>query len=64
MFFSNNERGKLTKATVKYLGHIVGPGKVRSLDAKIQTIAKFPIPTSRKELTRFLGMQDITGIFV
>ena len=44
------------KATVKYLGHIVGQGQVRPLDAKIQTVAKFPVPTSRKELARFLGM--------
>ena len=44
------------KATVKYIGHIVGQGQVRPLGSKIQTIAKFPIPTSRKELARFLGM--------
>ena len=43
------------KATVKYLGHIVSQGQVRPLDAKIQTIVKFPIPTSWKELARFLG---------
>ena len=64
-FFQIMQEAKLTinlmksefgKATVKYLGHIVGQGKVRLLDAKIQTIAKFPIPTSRKELARFLGM--------
>ena len=36
---------KFGKATVKYLGHIVGQVQVRPLDAKIQTIAKFPIPT-------------------
>ena len=53
----NSEFGR---ATVKYLGHIVSRGQVRSLDAKIQTIAKFPIPTSRKELARFLG---ITGYY-
>ena len=34
----------------------LGQGQVRPLDAKIQTIAKFPIPTSRKALARFLGM--------
>ena len=34
----------------------VGQGQVRPLDAKIQTTAKFPIPTSWKELARFLGM--------
>ena len=52
----NLMKSEFGKATVKYLGHIVGQGQVRPLDAKIQTIAKFPIPTSRKELTRFLGM--------
>ena len=41
---------------MKYLGHIVGQGQVRPLDARIQNIVKYPIPTSRKELARFLGM--------
>ena len=62
-FFQIMREAKLTinlmkiefgKATVKYLGHIVGQGQVRPLDAKIQTIVKYP--TSRKELARFLGM--------
>ena len=52
----NLMKSEFGKATVKYLGHIVGQGQVRPLDAKIQTIVKFPIPTSRKELARFLGM--------
>ena len=52
----NLMKSKFSKATVKYFGHIVGQGQVRPLDAKIQTIAKFPIPTSPKELARFLGM--------
>ena len=41
------------KATVKYLGHIVVQGQVRPLEAKIQTIAKFPIPTSWRDLLDF-----------
>ena len=41
---------------MKYLGHIVGQGQVRHLGAKTRTIAKFPIPTSQEELSRFLGM--------
>ena len=49
-------KSEFSKATVKYLVHIVGQGQVRPLDAKNQTIAKFSIPTSRKELARFLGM--------
>ena len=52
----NLMKSEFGKATVKYLGHIVGQGQVRPSDAKIQTIVKYPIPTSRKELARFLGM--------
>ena len=52
----NLMKSEFGKATVKYLGHIVGQGQVRPLDAKIQTIVKYFIPTSRKELARFLGM--------
>ena len=52
----NLMKSEFGKATVKYLGHIVGQGQERPLDAKIQTIVKYPIPTSRKELARFLGM--------
>ena len=52
----NLMKSEFGKATVKYLGHIVGQGQVRPLDAKIQTIVKYPIPTSRKELAGFLGM--------
>ena len=52
----NLMKSEFGKATVKYLGHIVGQGQVRPIDAKIQTIVKYPIPTSLKELARFLGM--------
>ena len=33
----NLMKSEFGKATVKYLGHIVGQGQVRPLDAKIQT---------------------------
>ena len=46
----NLMKSEFGKATVKYFGHIVGQGQVRPLDAKIKTIVKYPIPTSRKEL--------------
>ena len=52
----NLMKSEFGKATVKYLGHIVGQGQIRPLDPKIQTIAKFPIPISQKEIVRFLGM--------
>ena len=49
-------KSEFDKATVKYFDHIVGQEQVRPLDTKIQTIVKFPIPTSQKELARFLCM--------
>lgn len=44
------------KATVTYLGKQVGGGQVRPLEAKIAAIMSFPVPTTRRELRRFLGM--------
>ena len=44
------------KATVTYLGRVVGGGQVRPLDAKVSAICNFPAPADRKELRRFLGM--------
>ena len=44
------------QATVTYLGYIVGQGQVKPVTAKIDAINKFPVPTNRKQLMRFLGM--------
>jgi hypothetical protein len=43
-------------AHVVYLGHIVGQGQVKPVNAKIQAISDFPIPKNKRELMRFLGM--------
>ena len=43
----NLMKSEFGKATVKYLGHTVGQGQVRPLDAKIQKIVKYPIHTSQ-----------------
>ena len=43
-------------ATVEYLGHIVGQGCVKPVDAKVDAIANYPAPTNKKDLMRFLGM--------
>lgn len=39
-----------------YLGKQVGQGQVRPLTAKITAISEFPVPMTRRELRRFLGM--------
>lgn len=47
---------EFAKATVTYLGKIVGQGQVRPGRAKVLGIDQFPLPTTKKELMRFLGM--------
>ncbi len=44
------------QATITYLGKEVGQGQVRPIEAKVAAIAEFPVPTTRRELRRFLGM--------
>ena len=44
------------KACVTYLGHEVGQGQVRPLEAKVAAVSACPAPTTRRELRRFLGM--------
>ena len=44
------------RATVTYLGKRVGGCEVRPGEAKVTAITAFPVPTTRRELRRFLGM--------
>ncbi|XP_063846193.1 uncharacterized protein LOC135092012 [Scylla paramamosain] len=43
-------------ATVSYLGHQTGQGSVRPKTANVDAVLKYPTPTTRRELRRFLGM--------
>ena len=44
------------KATIDYLGHVVGYGLIKPIFAKVESILNFPIPVNKKQLMRFLGM--------
>lgn len=44
------------QAKVTYLGKEVGHGQVRPVEAKVEAISEFPVPTTRRELRRFLGI--------
>lgn len=63
--FSRLSRANLTvnlakcefgRATVTYLGKIVGGGQVRPVESKVEAITNFPVPKTRRDLRRFLGM--------
>lgn len=52
----NLSKCTFVKARVQYLGYIIGQGVVAPPQAKIESICSIPIPQSRKELRRFIGM--------
>lgn len=52
----NLAKCEFAKATVTYLGKVVGQGFVCPVEAKIQAVKQFPQPITKKELMRFLGM--------
>lgn len=52
----NLSKCKFGQATVTYLGKVVGHGHVSPVGAKVEAIVNFSVPSSRRELKRFLGM--------
>ncbi len=52
----NLRKCEFAKASVTYLGKQVRNGQVRPLDGKIAVVLEFPVPTTRRELRRFLGI--------
>ena len=38
------------------LGHVVGRGEIRPINAKVEAIVNFPAPSNKNQLMRFLGM--------
>ena len=60
----NLKKSEFAKATVTYLGHVVGQGHVLPRVAKVQAIQEFPVPTGKRELMRFLGMSGFYRKFV
>ena len=64
-FFDRLSKAKLTvnlaktefcHASVTFLGHLVGQGQVKPLEAKVNAISEFPVPECKRQLMRFLGM--------
>ena len=51
----NLSKSVFARAEVTYLGHVVGNGKVKPIQAKIEAIQRFPVPNNRREVMRFLG---------
>ena len=52
----NLSKSEIGKQSLNYLGFEIGHGKIKPIMAKVQAVVNFPVPNSRKELRRFLGM--------
>lgn len=52
----NLSKCHFAKGSVVYLGHVVGMGEVKPVQAKVEAIENFPVPKSKRELSRFLGL--------
>ena len=59
----NLSKTSFCQATLTYLGHIVGNGTIRPKAANVEAILKYPVPTSKKSLRRFLGMTSYYRTF-
>ena len=44
------------QACVTYLGYIVGQGQIKPVGDKVEAVTNFPVPNSKSQLMRFLGM--------
>lgn len=52
----NLVKSEFGKATVQYLGHIVGQGKVLPVSAKVQAVLDLPVPENKKAVLRLTGL--------
>lgn len=52
----NLAKCEFARATVTYLGKVVGQGQVKPVYTKVEAIVSFPPPLTRRELCCFLGM--------
>ena len=52
----NLSKSEFAQAQASYLGHVVGKGKVKPVNAKIAAISEFLQQENKKQLMHFLGM--------
>lgn len=63
-FRLNFEKCNFATSRIQYLGHIITPGFVQPLSSNIVAITKFPEPTSRRSVRRFLGKINFYRKFI
>ena len=56
----NLAKSELCHASLTFLGHVMGQGQVKSIEAQVEAISYCSVPTCKRQLMRFPGMADIT----
>lgn len=62
--FVKAEKCKFHMPSISFLGFVVGQGQLSLDPAKVRAVADWPVPSSRKELQRFLGFANFYRPFV
>ena len=52
----NLTKSEFCHANLTFLGHTVGQGLVKPVEAEVEAISDFPVPSGKRQLMRFLGM--------
>ncbi|GBO03220.1 Retrovirus-related Pol polyprotein from transposon 297 [Araneus ventricosus] len=60
----NKDKAKIAVSELQYLGRIISPDGVFSEPKKVSAVTDFPVPTSKQELMRSLGMATYLMRFV
>lgn len=60
----NTAKCEFGKNTITFLGHEVTAGGIRPLPDKVQALQDYPVPTTVRELRRFLGMYNFYRRFI
>ena len=60
----NIQKCEFSQVRLKFLGHIVDAEGVHADPEKTRAIAQFPVPSTRTDLQRFLGMVNQLGKFI
>ena len=49
-------KSKMARKDLQFLGHTIGGGLTGTQECKVQAVKQFQVPSSKKDLRRFLGM--------
>uniref|UniRef100_A0A8C5PE09 Gypsy retrotransposon integrase-like protein 1 n=1 Tax=Leptobrachium leishanense TaxID=445787 RepID=A0A8C5PE09_9ANUR len=62
--YAKKEKCVFETDRIAFLGYILSPGKIEMDPEKITAITSWPIPTSRKEVQRFIGFANFYRKFI